>query len=398
MSGTITKRSLHDYAHILQWVYGPQDYPLPVTYPERADWADAIDGRKDQQHKHPGALRLFCDDEEMKEWELDETRAARRAYRRHLVATPGVVATTETPIDATLTIQYVEPPVPMSVDEAFDVLRTEWETPDGWPLADPLEMFRHSRELALGFFYKWDPRPPKSWLEPRKSWCKFVREKINKSNKYDSELQVRQAFKEEPLLLEWLKVRDTFAPNTVPVWLDYFIVDVVLEWIKKNKKGIIWTEHRCVGHLLEDKTGITYYGRRGLSSAGRSIEDHPKNQPLIASQQSNSEGRNLQSWCRNLILSMPPNGLQIEQLLGRTHRDGQRSDEVSVEVLVTCAEHLLAFWQAKTDAQYVEDSTGSPQKLLLADINMLSKDALIDRAPMSSRWRISERKRKALGR
>lgn len=385
MSGTITKRSLHDYAHILQWVYGPQDYPLPVGTHERETWANAIDGRKRQLYADPGALELFCDDEEKAMWRFDARRAARKAYRRHLVGTPGVVATDETPIDASLVIQSVEVDVPKQVDDAFHTLRNLWETPDGWPLADGLEMFRHARELALGFFYKWDPRPERAWLDPRKEWCSFVRSKIGRSEKYDSELQVRLAFPKAEELLAWQEVKDTFTPNTVPVWLDHFLVELVEKWAKKNH-GIVWTEHRCVGELLERETGIAYYGRRGMSKAGRVIEDHPKGKPLIASQQSNAEGRNLQAWSRNLILSMPPNGLQSEQLLGRTHRDGQEADEVYVDVLMTCSEHVSAFHQAVQDAQYVEDSTGSPQKLLLADVTTIGPTDLIGRK--GARWRM----------
>ena len=384
MSGTMTKRSIHDYAHMLMWVYGPQDYPLPVTYNEREVWADALDARKQQRLAHPGALKLFCNEEETKLWEQqDERKAARTAYRRHLVNTPGVIATTETPIDSSLTVQSVSPDVSAKVEHAFFELRSLWETPDGWPLADGLEMFRHARELALGFYYKWDPRPERSWLDPRKIWCSFVRKKINNSNRWDSELQVRQEFPNAPELLDWLAVRDTFTPNTVPVWIDDFLIPVVEKWAKNNR-GIVWVEHRCVGERLEEETGLTYYGRRGMSKQGKPIEDHPPNQPLIASIQSNSEGRNLQAWCRNLIVSPPPNGAQWEQLLGRTHRDGQEADEVAVDVLMTCSEHVTAFAQAVKDSEYVQDSTGSPQKLLLADITVLGVEDVMGR--QSKRW------------
>lgn len=387
LSGTITKRSLHDYAHILQWIYGPKEYPLPVTYPEREVWADALDARKSQAVAHPGALRVFCDAEEQLLWKSDPTRAARKAYRRRPVDTPGVVATEETPIDASLVIQHLEPSVSVEVEDAFEVLRRDWETPDGWPLVDGLEMFRHARELSQGFYYRWDPRPEKMWLDPRKAWCKFVRERIKGSSKYDSELQVRQAYGDAPQWKAWEAVRGTFEPNTVPVWLDYYLVEVVEKWVAEGGgPGIVWTEHRCVGTMLEEKLGITYYGRRGTSSKGVMIEDHPPEKPLIASIQSNAEGRNLQAWNRSLVLSPPPNGAQWEQLLGRLHRAGQEADEVTYDVLMTCTEHVTAFEQARKDAEYVQDSIGLSQKLLLANISVLEIDDVMGRR--QRRWAV----------
>jgi len=383
MSGTITKRSIHDYSHILKWIYGPTDYPLPVTLAERGVWADALDGRKNQQFAYPGALRLFCDDVERAAWVGNAQKMARSAYRRHLVSTPGIVATKETPVDASLIIQASSPAVSTQTDLAFDRLRDDWETPDGWPMVDGLEMFRHARELALGFYYRWEPRPEPEWLEPRKAWCSFVRSKIKNSNQWDSELQVRRAFPRAKALRDWLEVKDTFVPNTVPVWLDDYLIPFVKTWAKKNR-GIVWTEHRCVGQRLEAETGLVYYGRRGLSSIGKSIEDHPKGEPLIASIKSNGEGRNLQAWCSNLVLSPPPNGSQWEQLIGRTHREGQEADEVSVDVVMTCIEHVTAFSQAVEDCEYVQESTGSPQKILLAGVSVLR---IADIVGEEARWK-----------
>jgi len=60
----------------------------------------------------------------------------------------------------------------------------------------------------------------------------------------------------------------------------------------------------------------------------------------------------------------------IEQLIGRTHRDGQEADEVSVDVLLGCAEHYEAFSRALDGARAAADTLGHDQKLLLADVTM----------------------------
>jgi hypothetical protein len=383
MSGTVTKRSIKDFAHILKWTHEPAQAPVPRWHGDLELWADALDERKGQTRRaDPGALMVLCDEQERAEWPADPRRTARRAFRRRLVETPGVVATKETPIDASIQVRGVEPKPSSDIDDAFARLRYRWETPDGWPIADGLAMFRHARELALGFYYVWDPRPPRHWLEARKAWAAFVRGILRHSRTLDSELQVRQRHGDAPECVEWLAVRDEFKPNTIPQWLDASVVEFCAAWAFKNK-GIVWTEHRCFGEVIHS-LGVPYYGRKGETHRGDMIEDHRPDRPLAASIASNSTGRNLQAWHRNLIASMPANGMQTEQLFGRTHRDGQLADEVSFDVITSCAEHVGAFWQAVRDCEFVLDSTGSPQKLLVADVDIATADSIAFRP--GPRW------------
>jgi hypothetical protein len=259
-----------------------------------------------------------------------------------------------------------------------------WETPDGWPLADGLEIYRHAREMALALYYVWDPRPPRPWLDARRLWSSYVRRILSGSRSLDSELQVRRAFPNSPELKAWLAVRDQFKPQTVPVWLDDSSLKACADWLD-DECGIVWTEHVHFAEKLAEMTKIPYYGRGGLDARGKSVETHKPGEPMILSQQSNSEGRNLQAWSSNLITSPPPNGQQWEQLLGRTHRDGQQADEVEFRVAMFCAEHVGAFWQARKDAAYVEQSTGAQQKILLAGHDMPTADEVADRS--EPRWR-----------
>lgn len=384
MSGTTTKRSIRDYAHILCWCLPANFVPVPLHWQDLEDWADALDEKKAREEERNGppidirAFRELCNAEEHRIWDSgQDRRAARMAYRRRLIETPGVVATEETPIDASLTIKTLRVPgVGAALDAAFTKLRADWETPDGWPIADTFAMFRHARELALGFFYRWTPRPPQDWLEARRVWAKFVRETLKHSRKLDSELQVRQWAETLPEcreLTEWLTVRDTFEPNTEPVWIDDTVLRFVSEWARAHQ-GIMWVEHVCFGERLEQEHGLAYYARQGRDGQKRFIDEHPADKSLVASIASNKEGRNLQKWSQNLVVSAPANGLGWEQMLSRTHRDGQEADEVTVDVLVSCAEHFEAFEQARRDADYIQSSTGSPQKLMLAGIDARVED------------------------
>lgn len=391
-SGTVTTRSIHDYAHIIRWCHPPQHVPLPLHWNELEAWARALDERPSEPGE-PGALEILCNAEEQAIWRTDRHTAARLAYRRRLVETPGVVATKASSVGATLIIRGVQPKRSEVIDEGFDILRT-WETPDGWPIDDGIAMARHARELAAGFYYVWAPRPPHLWLSARKAWSKYVREKLKHSRKMDTELQVRQheqlqqrAFEKSEAkegmceeLAKWLEVKDTFEPNTVPVWICNSVLEFAYDWAKKHR-GIIWNEHVCFGERLEKEGGIPYYGRKGRDARGHFIDDHPAEQSFVASIASNKEGRNLQKWSENLVLGWPSSGGIAEQMQGRTHRNGQLADEVTFDVIVSCIEHFGAFEQSRRDANYIETSTGSQQKLNLATIDM--PDSLIG---LGSRW------------
>ena len=91
---------------------------------------------------------------------------------------------------------------------------------------------------------------------------------------------------------------------------------------------------------------------------------------MIASIAACGQGFNLQMFSKNLITSCPSGAATVEQVLGRTHRDGQLADEVVVDILLGCREQYDAFDRALEGAKAAEALLGHSQKLLLADIVM----------------------------
>jgi hypothetical protein len=71
---------------------------------------------------------------------------------------------------------------------------------------------------------------------------------------------------------------------------------------------------------------------------------------------------------RNLVVCPPPTGQIWEQLIGRTHRQGQPEDEVSFEVWLGTRAAYSGMAQVLRDALYIQDSTGNPQRLAFADL------------------------------
>ena len=354
VSGTVTMRSIKDYWHILLWALKPDWAPLPVKWREVQDWADALDeGVPEDKQTAPGALLEFCKGKEN----------VRKGYRRRLVETPGVVATTENDLGVSIQISRKQIKVPGSILSMIQTMRNTWETPGGDMIREPVELWRHARELAVGFWYRWDPPPPREWREARKAWGSLVREILTHNRRgLDTPLMVwnecERMKNPPPEFLVWLAVRDTFKPNTVPVWESDYMIDTVAEWLSQGP-GICWFESIAFGARLREKTNFKVYGPKDdiLDASG----------PIAASQRAHSTGKNLQQYHRNLLITPPPSGKDWEQLMGRTHRQGQLADTVTFEVCLHLEELQSGFDQARSDAIYLEETLGSRQKLNYAD-------------------------------
>lgn len=369
LTGTISKRSLHDFAHLLAWSLKLRT-PLPRPYNELEAWALALDERPNAivPPLHPGAILKLADEQDVGSL----TQRARTAVRRRINDTPGVVTAAGPGCDVSLRVQGHVVETAPATRAAFETLRERWETPDGWPLNDGFAIWRHARELALGFFYRWVVRPPDEWLEARKAWSVFCRKtlKDNRRN-LDSEMQVALACVDHPEWYgdqeykAWVAVRDTFKPRTVAVPFDDSVLRYSAKWSEGG--GLIWCEHIDFATRLSALTGLPYFAGEGLDANKNSIE-HFDGPCSILSIEANREGRNLQRFSRSLVVSPPQQGDRWQQLLARTHRDGQEADEVVCDVVVSCAEHVDAMRIMLNDAQYQEDITGDHQKLLLADV------------------------------
>ena len=371
LTGTISKRSLHDFAHLLTWSLKLRT-PLPRHYNELEAWALALDERPNAivPPLHPGAILKLASDEDAEISDL--TQRARIAVRKRINDTEGVVTASGAGCDVSLRVQGRIVETSAQTADAFNTLRTRWETPDGWPLSDGFAIWRHARELALGFFYKWAVRPSDEWLEARKAWSAFCRKTLkNNRRNLDSEMQVALACVDHPEWYgdqeykAWIAIRDTFKPKTVAVPFDDSVLEYCHSWVKNG--GLIWCEHIDFSRRLSANTGLPYFAGEGLAASGESIEDF-NGASAILSIEANLEGRNLQRFSRNLVVSPPQQGDRWQQLLARTHRDGQEADEVICDVVISCAEHVDAMRIMLSDAQYQEDISGDHQKLLLADV------------------------------
>lgn len=367
MSGTLTKRSLKDMHHHFLWAMKPRLCPLPIHWPTLTDWSDAVDSLKKNELERrvaPGALLDWC----------EEGETPRQGLHRRLVETPGIVASLlEDDCNASITITKWPARLPAELSGAIAKLRSDWETPNGDICAEAVDVWRHARELSSGFYYRWDPPAPREWMDARRAWHSFVRHitKLGRWNgqRADSRLLVEniasRLTSQPDEYREWVRVRDSFKPNTVAEWVSYDVVEAAVEWLlrKKEPPGICWVEHVEAQKEIAKRAGVELYG------AGRDDIEEATG-PIVASIAAQAEGNNLQhSYHRNLIFTPPSSGDTWEQLIGRTHRFGQKADDVSFEVALPCDDLRDSFAQALADSRYLNDVQG-PQKLCVADITI----------------------------
>lgn len=386
MSGTMIKHGVRDFAPLLRFAL-KANAPVPDNDDELEQWGECLDDNVPLRRLRPGALLDLCTPEER---QLPELQAARVGFQRRLLDTPAVVATSGDSVSCSLYCQGRKYDTNAVTDVNFSTLRNAWETPDGWSLSQAVDVWRHAGELALGFHYVWDPRPPEEWLQARKAWAKYVRDVLSHSRHLDTELQVRKAVAAGELLdgrdilADWARLEPTFTANQKAIWHDTSALELSKNWMAE-KPGIVWVSHREFGMKLSALTGAPYYGQGAVNRQGQPIMDEKGDRSIIASIRACSTGQNLQhAFSRNLIASALNGADVCEQLIGRTHRDGQDADEVSVEFLIGCAEHVEAFARALAGAEMARDTLGQPQKLLLADISVPTVETM--RTWPGARW------------
>lgn len=160
-------------------------------------------------------------------------------------------------------------------------------------------------------------------------------------------------------------------PPTKAGWVSTKFVDDVVQWARRQEAAgtppILWYDYQEVGNMLQQR-GIPCYG------AGT---DPPQTcQTVALSIDTHSEGKNLQPWSVQLVLSPPAGGKRWEQLLARTYRPGQKAEVVECWVSQHTPEAVEALHAARQSADYVLSQMGMAQKLLIASYQDIKTRAL----------------------
>jgi len=364
LSGTMSSRSVLDYDHIAELALRERS-PLPTEWVEAEAWAAVLDpGGEPTVHQVAAVAPL------LKAFPAPTPAASLHA---RLSSAPGVVCTVDTSAaQCSLRVEMRRFVPPAALKEAMRVLRTTWTLPDGTELLRACEFAAAVKQLQVGFYYVWDWNSlggkNEQWLAARAAWARVVRVLLERGlSEVDSPLQVEQYVQakgtrsQQEALELWLAIADTVTPPVATRWVSHDVIDHVLDRLDvlEQERGpvLVWCEHRATLEALEDS------GVRVLRP-GDAVPTVPIT--LALPRHSFGVGKNLQAWNTSLVLEPTASGTTWEQLIGRTHREGQQADDVLLEVPFWDGMALVYLKSALEDAQYVQDSTGQKQKLLLA--------------------------------
>lgn len=167
-SGTLTKKSIRDHAHLDVLCLGNKA-PVPHAFQVVEEWAALLD---------PG--KFVCPTGEFAKF-MKPGESARDGFARRFTETFGIIATSDTGIGTSLTItERVPNNVPQEIGDAIEETIKKNERPDGEELLEEMEVEIVTRQIAAGFYYRWafkESELPlvKEWRTARKAFFKELR-------------------------------------------------------------------------------------------------------------------------------------------------------------------------------------------------------------------------------
>ncbi|MGL5441357.1 MAG: hypothetical protein ACRDDJ_02680, partial [[Mycobacterium] stephanolepidis] len=164
---------------------------------------------------------------------------------------------------------------------------------------------------------------------------------------------------------EWEQVRDSVKPETEAVWLSDFFVEDCLKWLAEGP-GLLWYEFDGLARRVLERArsaGLVVAPCGPGRDGDTRVKDLNGSEAAVISIRAHGTGKNLQQFARNLVANPPSSGSEWEQLLGRTHRQGQVADEVTVEVYRHTEPVVRAVEKARDLSEYIEESFGASQRL-----------------------------------
>ena len=378
-SGSLTTRSLSDYGH-LSALSLKEGSPLPIDPRTLEDWCQALDPEPRQGFQKPaGQLRQLC---------ANHLETVRSGFRRRLLATRGVVATSDAELPTKLLIRARTPAIPPTLAEMLETTRTREKRPDGEELVEKMEVVACVKQLATGMYLRWKyPRGEPvelidKWFEKRQAWNREMRQKLlYRRDNLDSPGLLRDAAeraltgaKDGPVWKAehweaWKEIEDQVKPVGEAVWVSDYLLKDATAWALESP-GIVWVGHPDFGHKLAKVSGLQYFGAG--KEAEVAIVRQKGDRSIIASMKAHSTGRDLQyAFSRNLIVDVFSDDGLFEQLAARTHRFGQPKEQVTVDVYQQLPEWKDSWERVRELSTYVYETSRTLHRVLYAELEGL---------------------------
>lgn len=359
----------------------------------------------------------------------------RKSYKLRLTSTPGVVSTGDAEIGVSLTL--VNDPVPKhkqhegweELDRLMKQVEELWRSPSGDEIEHGFHKWRYLFELTAGFYYnlRWPtldelgrrglvPSEAEEYLalalehhEAHQEFSRALRGWIeyNGRPKLDTPLLVTSNMARvqgqdvgDTLYHLWRTMKDMEfegMPERIsePIRICDYKIKHAVTWaeriVRKDQGGLVWYHHaepgKWLAQELED-AGIPSLWcpaesvRKGMNEivreAGEGNGPH-KNKILVLSMGGHGTGKNLQhNFEHQRFLQFPRQADIAEQVLGRTHRNGQQADALFPTLCNTTEFDHQNMWACLIDALYIHQTTGSRQKLIYASYDPMPQRFPID--------------------
>jgi hypothetical protein len=420
LSGTMTGKSLREFAHLLTMSLR-EGAPVPIDTGPVNEWANVIDSSqagdaptwKQERGTSAGPLRPLINwsRENFPRIEVDfTTQGFRNAFQNRLTTTPGVVSSPGDQIGTSLLfsntrLDHMKAEGGAEMERLLNDLERTWLSPDGDEIEHAMIIWKWKNELTAGIYNSltW---PTKEDAERRHiPW-----EIVERSIEYHEYRQLyhktlRQWFTRHPhkagldtpfligqsmskdedkhvgreLYTAWLAMKQADFEGRIerdsnPVRVCSYKVDEAVRWMQTHpdKKGIVWFYHQDVGRWIYEKAQAAGIENAVYCPAGKAANEmladpqRADGKFLIASVTAHGTGKNLQFLTDQLFVQMPVSESRLEQAVGRTHRKGQAADVVTCHTLISNAIDEMALAACLNDATYVFEATGEDRKLLIA--------------------------------
>lgn len=395
MSGTITNKQLLDYHHLAVMALG-EKAPMPTSAQGGARWnsilsaeslVDVVDAGRDLAPLH----KWSCAQIGNLPYTIDGYRTA---YRHRLDSAPGVVLTREGELGCTLVFKNLEVPEPgEDLTQKMKAVTEQWLAPNGDEIAHAFHTYKWLYELTSGFYYDlvWPEAKSEEHAERiakakvhhmlRQLYERELRSFLQATSipRLDTPMFVGAALSnpERAKLLpkslqeRWHTMKDAEFPGmpqrkSVPVRVDDYKVRLAVQWAQDAKGGILWCHHdEVIDWICEElrRAGVDHYPAK---SGDLQILDHANRDRIaVASIMSHFEGKNLQyHYHRQLVLQWPRSAKVAEQMLGRTHREGQPEEEITACLALGPEWDHQNFAATLCEALYMKLTTYQDQKVL----------------------------------
>lgn len=426
LSGTMTKKSLRDYHHLLKAALH-HGMPLPMSSQMATEWAAVIDaGCGEPSSAATGPIKPMVDwarrNNPGEDFAFD-TSGIRKAYKYRLRSTPGVVATGDESIGTSLRLtnvpvkDYEQNPGWAKLKEYLDGVNELWVTPDGDELEHAIHTYKWLYELSAGFYNQllW---PAVAALAERRrvrepeaeSLLARALEHHEAHQEYARALRTFLAEHAKPQLdTPMLVGRDMHTHGAAHVgdrlyglWqtmkgLEFegmperdssavrvcdYKVKAAVEWAKTVPAGrgaVFWVYHQEIGEWVFEElrnAGIDAVhcpagSDKVISGLGDPELGGKGDRHVVASIAAHGEGKNLQAFQHQYVVQWPRSAVRAEQMLGRLHRQGQEADELVCLTNSTLEFDFVNFAACLNDALYIHATTDSPQKVIYCDYDPL---------------------------